>query len=121
MFSPLFDAVENDAGVQAIFGNPPRVEAFGVAPQNGERPYAVHQVVGGSPENYLAGRPDIDSLVVQVDVYSLSAQLAKQGAAALVAALETVAYVTSWNGEFREIETKLYRISFTVEFKTPRS
>lgn len=120
MFSPVSDLVRDNAAVQAVFGNPARIDSFGNSPQDGAKPYAVHQVVGGSPENYLAGLPDLDSLIVQVDVYARAPQDTKRGVEALVGALEPVAYVTSWNGEFFEPDTKLYRISFTVEFITPR-
>lgn len=120
MFSPVEDAVANVLGVQSILGSPVRVYSFGNAPQDVAKPYAVHQVVGGSPENYLGNAPDIDNLSVQIDVYDDQAPRSKIAARALVAALEVVGYITSWNGEFRELDTKLFRISFTVEFKTPR-
>jgi len=120
MFSPLYDLVKNDLGVRAVLGNPVRLYAFGEASQDGSRPYAVQQTVGGSPENYLAGFPDLDSITVQVDVYAPAMTQAKAIVVALAAAIETVAYITNWNGEFRDTETKLWRISFTVEFKHPR-
>ena len=120
MFSPLYDLVEGNAGVQAALGNPPRISAFGEAPQDGAKPYAVQQTIGGQPENYLGQVPDSDSIVVQVDVYAKEMTGAKAATVALRDALEPVAHITSWNGEFRDFDTKLWRISFTVEFKAPR-
>jgi hypothetical protein len=120
MFSPLYDLVKNNAGVQAVLGNPVRLYAFGDAAQDGSKPYAVQQTVGGQPENYLSGVPDLDSIIVQLDVYAPAMTQAKSIVVALAAVIEPVAYITSWNGEFRDTETKLWRISFTVEFKHPR-
>lgn len=120
MFSPAFEIAKASAGVIAVLGNPPRFYGFGDAVQDGAKPYAVHQTISGSPENYLNQRPDQDTLIVQVDVYAKTPQLAKQVVTALVDAFEPVAYVTSWNGEFRDPDTKLWRISFTVEFMTDR-
>ena len=50
------------------------------------------------------------------DVYK---RQAKAIVVALATVIEPVAHITSWNGEFRDTETKLWRISFTVEFKAP--
>ena len=41
---------------------------------------------------------------------------AREVAAALFAALEPVAHVVAYNGEFREEVTRDYRYSFTVDF-----
>lgn len=120
MFSPLYTIVKNDAAVQAALGNPVRLYGFGDAAQDGSKPYAVQQTVGGQPENYLNQVPDADSIVVQVDVYAKDPVAAQAGVTALAGVLEPVAHITSWNGEFRDPETKLWRISFTVEFKTTR-
>jgi hypothetical protein len=120
MFSPLYDLVKNDVAVQAVLGTPVRLYAFGDAAQDGAKPYAVQQTVGGRPENCLAGVPDMDSIIVQVDAYAPAMTQAKAIVVALAAVIEPVAYITSWNGEFRDTENKLWRISFTVEFKNPR-
>lgn len=120
MFSPLYALVKDSAAVQAVLGNPVRVYAFGDAAQDGSKPYAVQQTVGGRPENYLGQVPDLDTVTVQVDVYAKEMTQAKAGVIALRDVLEPVAYITSWNGEFRDFETRLWRISFTVEFKTTR-
>lgn len=122
MFAPASDIARADAGVIAVLGTgtAQRFYSFGEAPEQTDKPYAVWQVVGGGPENYLAGRPDSDSHSVQVDCYALSAREARPVAAALVRAFELHGYVTAWNGEFIDPDVRLRRISFTVEFITPR-
>lgn len=120
MFSPAYDLAAASLAVQAVLGNPPRFTSFGNAPQDGAKPYAVQQTITGSPENYLGQLPDLDSLSVQVDVYARVMADAKAITVALRDAFEPAGYVTSWNGEFFEADTKLWRISFTVDFKIPR-
>ena len=79
------------------------------------RPYAVWQVIYGAPENYLGNLPDADHFGTQVDVYAKTVSSAREVAAALFAALEPVAHVVAYNGEFREEITRDYRYSFTVD------
>lgn len=122
MFAPVSDIAGADAGVIAALDAPPnqRFYSFGLAPEKSTKPYAVWQVVGGGPENYLAGRPTSDRHAIQVDTYAQTANQGRHVASALVEAFELVGYVTSWNGEFLDIDTGLRRISFTVEFITQR-
>lgn len=120
MFSPAYELAKASSAVKALIGDPPRFYSFGDADQDGDKPYAVQQTIAGSPENYLNQVPDVDRLVVQVDVYARVPQDSREIVEALVGAFEASAYVTSWNGEFRDPDTKLFRISFTVEFFTPR-
>lgn len=122
MFDPVYNTVENDAAVLAALAdsNGLRVHSFGDASQKGEKPYAVTQIVGGSPDNYLAGRPDADSLIVQVDVYGKHVVDVRAAVVALLGALEEAAHITAWLGENRELDTKLWRKGFTVEFKASR-
>lgn len=116
----IYDAVKDNAGVKARFGDDVRVYPFAEAPERPEKPYAVFQLVGGSPENYLSGSPDLDYATVQVDVYADDSTTAIAGVEALRDALEIGAYITGWGPEGRDPETKDYRTSFTVEFITPR-
>lgn len=116
MFSPAFEIVKADAGVLAALGSPPRFYDFGDAAQNGTKPYAVQQVIAGNPENYLAGRPDDDTVIVQIDVYGKDMKATKDAARALRTALELSAHVTGFGGQSREIDTKLWRVTFTVQF-----
>jgi hypothetical protein len=122
MFAPIADIAGADANVIAALGPPPnqRFYSFGLAPEQNEKPYAVWQVIGGSPENLLSGRPDSDRHVIQVDAYAKTANQARSVARVLAEAFELDGYITSWNGEFFDTDTQLRRISFTVEFITPR-
>jgi hypothetical protein len=120
MFSPAYEFASASAAVRASLGDPVRLHDFGDAKQDGSKPYAVQQVITGTPENYLGETPDLDSLVVQFDVYGLEMSAVKAAASALRDALQNHGYVTSFNGQSREVDTRLWRVSFTVEFKTPR-
>lgn len=121
IFPPIFSAVSGDAAVQAAFGTVPvRVFPFGGAPDQVVLPYAVWQVVTGAPENYIDGVPDVDSFIVQIDVYGASATSVRAAAEALRDVLEPVAYIVGWRGESRDPETRRFRFSFDVDFLTPR-
>lgn len=116
MYPPLFELAAASTAVKTALGNPPRVYPFGEAPQQVQKPYAVWQIVFGSPENYLGQTPDMDSYGVQVDVYGSTADSSRGAASKLRDALEGSAHITAWNGEGRELDTRDYRVGFTVEF-----
>lgn len=119
MYPPIFAVAAATPAVTALIGtNPVRIYLFGEATQATAKPYAVWQMVFGNPENYLAGVPDTDSYGIQIDVYGNTAAQSRNVARALRDAFEAgdQAYVTGWNGEFKESETNLYRYSFTVEW-----
>ena len=118
----IFPTCAADPAVTALLGTSPvRLFPFGMAPAGVAKPYAVWQQVGGSPENYLMGVPDIDSVTLQVDVYATTTSSAKAVAAALRDAIEPVAHVVAWRGESRDTETGNYRVSFDVDWFVPRS
>lgn len=119
--APIFAVCAADPGVIALLGaGPTRLYPFGDAPEGVAKPYAVWQLVTGSPENYLAGRPDIDGYTLQVDVYASTAASARAVTTAISHAVELVAYVTRWGGETKDTETKLYRSSFDIDWLVPR-
>jgi hypothetical protein len=121
MYPPLFSIASDDDGVKASFGaNPIRVFPFGGAPESVALPYAVWQVVGGAPENYIGNTPDMDAYLVQVDVYGNSPASARGGAEALRDALQDYAHIVSWRGESKDQQTKHYRYSFDINFFTAR-
>jgi len=120
MFPPIFEVCAANSAVKMALGNPPRIYPFGEAEQGTPKPYAVWQTISGSPENYLAQRPDIDSFTLQVDVYAGTAADARTCARAIRDAIEPRAYVVRWNGEMRDPDTKSYRVSFDVDWWTPR-
>lgn len=118
-FTP-YPLLAADAGVLAAFGNPPRCYPFGEAPQGGAAPYAVWQLIAGTPENYLAERPDMDSLRYQFDTYALTAAQARSAANAIAYAMELAGHQVSHNPDERDAETRLYRVGFDFEFWASR-
>lgn len=117
MIPPIFAVCAASSDVNDQLGTDPlRLFQFGLAPQNVARPYAVWQIIGGAPENYITGVPDIDQYSIQVDVYATTATDARDAARALRDAIEPVAHIVGWRGEDREPETQLYRISFDVDW-----
>lgn len=124
MFPPLISTLLAAPAVLAVFGAPLRVFPFGAATAKGEPgyqiPYCVFQTVFGSPENYLGNVPDMDGWGVQLDTYAATLTAARNAARVLRDALDPVAYVTAWNGEFWDEATELFRYSMTVSFQTPR-
>lgn len=122
MYPPAFAIVAASPGVQALIGAPPNVRfhPFGEANPNPMLPYAVWQTVFGSPFNYLGNTPDGDAFGTQIDVFANEATEARAVAAAIRAAVEPVAYVSSYNGEFRDQVTRHYRYSFTVDWLVSR-
>lgn len=114
---PFFQVCEADAAVLALLGSPlPRIYPFGEAPQNVVKPYAVYQWIGGSPYNMMNCRPDADQASLQVDVYGLTTQSTTAVAKAIRHAIELDCYITSYRGDLRDEETKLYRTSFDLDW-----
>ena len=121
MFAPIFSVCAADAGVVALLGTAPtRLYPFGEAPQDTVKPYAVWQMITGSPENYLAGRPDVDGFTMQVDVYAPTATAVRDVARALRNAIELKANIVRWGGESKDSATKIYHYSFDVDWLVPR-
>jgi len=115
MYPPIFATCAASGSVTALIGtNPVRLYPFGEAPQGVAKPYAVWQVIGGTPENYLGTLPDVDSFNIQLDVYADNAASARAVAEAIRDAVEPVAYVTSWRGEGRDTGTRDYRYGFDI-------
>lgn len=124
MNAPIYKVAKQSAAVLALLGGPdPRLYPWGWN-DDGKSPvaypYAVFQVVTGNPENYLAGRPDADSVTLQVDVYAKTAASARNVAAALREAIELDCYITSWRGEDRDTETKSFHIGFDTDWIVQR-
>ncbi len=116
-YPPIFQVASADAAVTALLGaSPTRLYLFGLAPDNPVGTYCVWQVINGSPESYLAGRPDAEAYGLQIDVYAPTASAARAAGHAIEYAVELSAIVTSYNGESRDTETGLYRYSFSVDW-----
>lgn len=122
MLPPIFAAI-NVPAVRALLQvgqGEVRFYSFGRAPQNPVYPYATWQIVGGSPENFLGDRPDIDGGTVQVDVFAKTAESARAVVEALRIAIEAVAYVTFLHDETRDPDTNSYSFGFDCDWLTPR-
>ena len=116
-YPPIFQVAAADPVVTALLGtNPTRLYLFGMAPDTPAGTYCVWQVVNGSPESFLAGRPDAEAYGLQVDVYGATAAAARAAGHAIEYAVELSATITSYNGETKDAETGLYRYSFDVDW-----
>lgn len=115
MAPPLFSVCSASNAVKSLLGfSPVRLWPFGEAIQGAAKPYAVWQVIGGAPENYINQVPDADRYALQVDVYAETAASAQSVAEALRDAIEPHAHITAWRGTSREPDTRLYRFSFDI-------
>lgn len=118
MYPPIFATCLASSPLTAVIGtNPCRCFLFGEArPVPPEAPYIVWQTVSGGPENALAEAPTIARYSLQVDVYGDTASSARSTAALFRSAIQATAHVTGFNGEFREAETGLFRVSLAVDW-----
>ena len=121
MYPPIFEYAAASPAVTALLGSAPtRLWPFANAPQPNATgyalPYAVHQLVYGSPENTLGCTPTTDNIGIQVDAYGKSVTEVRAVLTALRDAFEPYGYITAYNGETREADTGLYRASLTAEF-----
>ena len=122
MTPPIVQACLQSSAVTALLGvgTDMRLYSFGEAEQGVAKPYAVWQVVNGTPENYLAGRPDLDGFTLQVDVYATTGDIARKVRDSIRDAIELEAYITRWGAEGRDTETTSYRASFDVDWWVSR-
>lgn len=119
--APIFIICKQDPVVTSLLGESPlRLYLFGLAPQNPVKPYAVWQVIGGQPENYIDGRPDIDGFSLQIDVYGNSVSEVREVSGAIRHAIELDCVLTSYRGESRDEETMNYRSGFDVDWLVDR-
>lgn len=123
MNAPIYMVAKQSAQVLSLLGGPePRLYPWGWNDSGLPvvYPYAVFQVIGGDPENYLSGRPDADTVTLQLDVYAKTASSARMVANALRNAIELDCYITSWRGEDRDTETRSYRVGFVCDWVVNR-
>lgn len=126
-YPPVFDIAKGSAAVVALLGTTPiRLWPFARAPQKGKPnygvPYAVHQLVYGTPANTLSCPPDRDNIGIQFDCYAATDDEARALSDVLRDAYELSHNpVVSFNGEEQDAATNLYRVGFTVEFWPERA
>ena len=127
MGPPVYETLAADTACATLLTDSDgrlRVFPHGEAPQAYTRPYVVHQIPYGGPDNTLADTPDSDLWGVQIDVYGPTADSVATIAAAVRAAVEQVAYVARYNGTSKEAGPKndrIYRYSFDVDWRTNRA
>lgn len=121
MIAPVFSVCAASPAVTALLGTAPlRLYPFGLQDDAVVYPYVVWQNISGSPENYLAQRPDVDSFTLQVDAYANTVDEVLAVAAALRDAIEPHARITRWGDQTRDNDTRRYRYSFDVDWIVPR-
>jgi len=115
MIAPIFAVCAASPAVTALLGvGPTRLYPHGEAPDGTAKPYAVWQVVSGSPINYVNGVPDTDRYGLQVDVYAETASSADAVVVALRRAIAQRAYITGFGIDTRDDDTHNYRKGFDV-------
>lgn len=120
MTPTVFAFVAASADCRALLGAPPRFYAFGEAPQGVVAPYAVWQMISGTPANYLGQLPDIDGARVQVDVYAARQSVATAAATAIRDAIEPHGYLVNFADRGRDANTRNYGYLLDFEFFTER-
>lgn len=120
MNPPIFSLCKASAAVTALLGSAPLRLYPGEADEGTAYPYAIWQGIGGAPENYLGGLPNIDGYSLQIDCWAETATAASNVAKAIRDAIEGRAYVVSNRGLSRDPETKHYRYSFDVDWLVER-
>lgn len=122
MIPPVFSICAASSTVKSFIGTSPvRFWPFGEVPQGAAMPYAVWQMIGGTPENYLGQVPDADRFSLQVDVYASTGAAALNTGEALRDAIEPHAYITAWRSGDKDPTTKAYRLSFDVDWIVERA
>lgn len=124
MYAPIFTTLNADTAVVALLqsaGGQLRVYPAGEAPQDVVKPYLTYQQITGLPNNYLGQVPDADEFGNQFDIYGRTLDEVVLVGKAVRDAVEKVAYITAWLGTSREPDTRLYRLSFEVDWYTDRN
>lgn len=117
MLAPIVAVCKADPAVTSLLGDSPlRLYPHGEAPQNVAKPYAVWQVVSGSPLNYISGQPDKDRYGLQVDIYATTAVSAGEVVTAMRKAIGKYAYITGFSIDTVDSVTKNYRKGFDVSW-----
>lgn len=120
MIPPIFEVCRMSRDVQMLLGGQlPRLYPFGEAPQDVPKPYATYQLISGAPDNTLTV-PESDHFSLQVDVFGRSQTETLNVFGALRDAVQQKGYVTGYNINGREEDTKLWRLSFDVDWIVDR-
>jgi hypothetical protein len=117
----LFTNVAASAACRALLGTPPKMRfyAFGEAPQGVALPYAVWQMITGTPANYLGQLPDLDRSRVQIDVYGAMQSMTLDAAVTIRDALEPHGYLVNFADRGRDPTTRNY--GYMLDFELHQS
>jgi hypothetical protein len=122
MTPPIFSIVAAWPACTALLGTPPKMRffEFGEADQGSAQPYAVWQLITGTPANYLGQLPDNDDTRIQVDVYASQPLVARALAIAIRDAIEPHAHMVNYAQRARDATTRNFGFLMDFEFFTPR-
>lgn len=111
MFPPVFATLKASQAVKDIVGtNPPRIFRHSDAPQDVTRPYVTWFIVSDVPENNLSDPPSGDRVTVQIDCWHPEDKGVELLATAVRDAMELVCHMTAVIVNYRDPETKLFRV-----------
>lgn len=118
MIPPIFPLVS--ASVSSLGSDPVRFYPFGQATQQTPKPYATYQIIAGTPENYLGNLPDIDMVLIQIDVWGDTAPSVSSVADDIRDALEGACHMTGIGVSSRDPNTQNYRYQMDFTYWNPR-
>ena len=113
---PVVPALRASEAVTALLGSAPLRVYEDIAPDNTPLPYAVWQVVSGTPENYLDSRANLDHVSFQIVVYDTQPKRAQETRAVIRAVLEKYCYITNIHPSGYERDTKLFSRGFDANW-----
>ncbi|PSM14528.1 tail completion protein gp17 [Stenotrophomonas maltophilia] len=114
MMVPLIQSLlQGDAAVRQVLGDPIRLWP-GSAPQETALPYAIWEVVGGSPTAMLSEPPPADGWRVRLTVWGENLSQANGVAVAIRDVVERVGSIESYNPTPDSDDTDAMGISFDV-------
>ena len=130
MNSDLFIILNNDTSVKILLAtNPPSVDSsgsedygvlrvfpYGKAPEDVELPYSVYSVITALPENYLDINPDIDSMRIQMGIYSENEENLQECFEAVRNAVEPYAHMVNFSTPDVDADTQLYSCRMEFDF-----
>lgn len=112
---PIYDILTSDATSGPLLDK--KIFSFGQAlDQSVEAPYCIWQYVSASPFNMLGCTPEIESALIQVDVYETSRTKAITLFEATRDALESHCFMNAGPRELIDNTTHLFRVSADYRF-----
>ena len=117
---PIVPTLKADTKVTALLGNAPLRVYEDIAPDNVPIPYAVWQVVSGSPENDLDVAASVDHVSFQIVVYDTDQRRAQTIRAAIRSALEPYCFISNIHPSGYEPSTKLFSRGFDANWYLTR-